>query len=83
LVAKAIVLDSKTPLTDSMMDQWLATRILNQHCLLDPQELRPIPLSGIPFWHPRYGQLDFYQRVPCFQPKRPGKTYPIPLSIED
>ena len=83
LVAKALVLDSVECLSDSFIDEFLANRISHQHCLIDPQELRPIPLSGIPYWHKLYGQLDFFQRVPCFQPKRPGKMYPKPLSVHD
>lgn len=82
LVAKAIVLDSKQSIKDLDIDQWLALRIIDQHCLMDPQELRPIPLSGIPFWHPWYGQSNFFQRVPCFQPKRAGKMYPKPLTVQ-
>jgi hypothetical protein len=83
LVAKALVIDTTESLTDQFIDHWLAARINNQHCLMDPQELRPIPLSGIPFWHALYGQADFFQRVPCFQAKRPGKIYPKPLSLQD
>lgn len=82
LVAKALVIDSTESLSNEFIDQYLAKQINNQHCLMDPQELRPIPLSGIPYWHKLFGQVDFFQRVPCFQPKRVGKTYPEPLTIQ-
>jgi hypothetical protein len=82
LVAKALVLDTTDPISDTFIDQYIANRITNKQCLMDPQELRPIPLSGIPYWHTLYGQADFFQCVPCFQPKRAGKTYPKPLSVQ-
>src|SRR5581483_9070805 len=34
--------------------------------LLDPQELRPLPLSGIPGWHADSTAPDFYESAPCF-----------------
>lgn len=83
LVAKALVLQATQALNDSFIDEFLADRISHKHCLMDPQELRPIPLSGIPYWHQLYGQKDFFQCVPCFQPKRPGKMYPEPISVQD
>lgn len=46
--------------------------------LSDPQELRPLPLSGIPGWHA--GQTaSFYALAPCFRPLRFGRSYPKPL----
>ncbi len=83
LVAKALVLDTTEHLSDEFIDQFLANSILDKHCLMDPQELRPIPLSGIPNWHALYGQADFFQCVPCFQPKRDGKMYPKPITVQD
>ena len=79
LVAKALVIQSDQPYSDAMMDEFIAQAIIDKHCMNDPQELRPIPLSGIPGWHELSGQADFYQRVPCFRPKRVGKIYPEPL----
>ena len=40
------------------VEGWLAERIACQQCLMDPQELRPIPLSGIAHWHVQYGAAD-------------------------
>jgi hypothetical protein len=51
-----------------------AGRVLN-----DPQELRPLPLSGIPGWHAASTDRDFYRSAACFRPRRAGRTYPPPL----
>jgi hypothetical protein len=44
--------------------------------LRDPQELRPLPLSGISGWHPRTDEEAFYREGECFQPLRAGRCYP-------
>ncbi|MCB1555409.1 MAG: DUF3025 domain-containing protein [Xanthomonadales bacterium] len=46
--------------------------------LNDPQELRPLPLMGLPGWHPRAGDPAFYADAECFQPVRAGRRYPSP-----
>lgn len=79
LVAKALVIAGPRALGLHAMDAFIAQAIAAQRCLNDPQELRPIPLSGIPGWHPQYACPDFFERLPCFRPKRAGKTYPEPL----
>lgn len=81
LVAKALVIDCTQPLGVAEMDAAVAQAIEAKRCLNDPQELRPIPLSGIPGWHPAHGSADFFERLPCFRPKRAGKTYPPPLKM--
>lgn len=45
----------------------------------DPQELRPLPLSGIPGWHAGTGDERFFREAECFRPLRPGRLYPAPL----
>ncbi|MGH8042086.1 MAG: DUF3025 domain-containing protein [Rudaea sp.] len=45
----------------------------------DPQQLRPLPLSGIPGWCVDNGSEDFYRNAPCFQPLRAGRRYPPAL----
>ena len=50
--------------------------------LIDPQELRPLPLSGIPGWHADNTGERFYLDAPCFRPLRSGRRYPAPLSAE-
>lgn len=81
LVAKALVIESTEAMTLDAMDARLADAIDAGRCLQDPQELRPIPLSGIPGWHAGQTQADFYRRMPCFRPKRPGRVYPAPLTM--
>lgn len=44
----------------------------------DPLELRPLPLAGIPGWHPGQGDA-FYATAPCFRPVRAGRVYPAPI----
>jgi hypothetical protein len=48
--------------------------------LNDPQELRPLPVSGVPGWHAGTSDESFYSIAPCFQPLRAGRTYPAPLA---
>lgn len=59
----------------------VAVAILAGGLLADPQDLRPLPLSGIPGWHPRTGESEFYASAPCFRPLRPGRRYPPPLAV--
>lgn len=54
----------------------LATGIADGELLDDPQELRPLPLSGIRGWHPLTEDEAFYRDAPCFRPLREGRTYP-------
>lgn len=79
LVAKALVIAYPAPMDDAQTDALLAAHVSAGLCLNDPQELRPIPLSGVPGWHPEHGHPDFFQRLPCFRPKREGRLYPAPI----
>lgn len=56
----------------------LAANIRAGKLLSDPQELRPLPLSGIPGWSPANENEDFYRNAPCFRPLRAGRRYPRP-----
>lgn len=58
-----------------------AQAIANSQWLRDPQELRPLPLSGIPGWHPDGEQEAFHRNAPCYRPLREGRRYPLPLRI--
>jgi hypothetical protein len=53
--------------------------IRDGHLLRDPLELRPLPLSGIPGWHPDGETEGFHRIAPCYQPLRAGRSYPAPL----
>lgn len=44
--------------------------------LNDPQELRPLPLAGIPGWHAASADPNYYRSAACFRPLRAGRTYP-------
>lgn len=46
--------------------------------LEDPRELRPLPLAGIPGWHPQQ-DAGFYADADYFRPLREGRAYPPPL----
>jgi len=59
----------------------VAAAIAEARVLADPQELRPLPLAGIPGWHVRGAEPAFVGTAPCFRPLRPGRRYPAPLSL--
>ena len=72
---------------DAVIASWpaaeasIARTIAAGQCLADPQELRPLPLAGIPGWD-EGGQSDvFYASAPCFRPLRPGRRYPAPSRL--
>jgi hypothetical protein len=64
-------------------ERWLAGAIESGRLLADPQELRPLPLAGIPGWHIGEQSETFYTTAPCFRPLRPGRRYPTPLKYTD
>ena len=49
--------------------------------LRDPQELRPLPLAGIPGWRPENADESFHLTTACYQPRRPGRGYPAAQAI--
>lgn len=59
----------------------IANGIADGDLLLDPSELRPLPLSGIPGWHAETDSLQFYLTAPCFRGRRPGRSYPSPTPL--
>jgi hypothetical protein len=59
----------------------VAASIRRGELLNDPQELRPLPLSGIPGWHVDNAVEDFYRNAPCFRPLRAGRSYPKPIVV--
>jgi hypothetical protein len=86
LVAKCIVLKtdeatlarlSLEPRSSrSEIDRRVARLIADGSELADPQDLRPLPLSGIPGWHAASKDEGFFIEAPCFRPLRPGRSYP-------
>ncbi|HKR76288.1 MAG TPA: DUF3025 domain-containing protein [Rhodanobacter sp.] len=49
--------------------------------LRDPLELRPLPLAGVPGWHPDNGREAFCREAACFRPLRAGRIYPATLPL--
>ncbi|UXI69562.1 DUF3025 domain-containing protein [Tahibacter amnicola] len=80
ITGKAIaVIDSGSD--DQQVISVVAAAIARGLLLQDPQELRPLPISGIPGWHSATSDEAFYRDGPCFRPLRPGRTYPLPLRV--
>ena len=73
-VGKALVVAMRDPPTAAPAD--VAAAIRAGDLLNDPQELRPLPLSGIPGWHADNEREAFYADTPCFRPLREGRRYP-------
>lgn len=68
----------------AVLERWpdaearVAAAIAAGELLADPQELRPLPLAGIPGWHADAARPTFLHEAPCFRPLRPGRRYPAP-----
>ncbi|MBQ4853286.1 DUF3025 domain-containing protein [Rhodanobacter sp. B2A1Ga4] len=73
LVGKALVFQ---PGGDADLSACCAAAIGSGRLLLDPLELRPLPLSGIPGWHPDNAGEAFHHGAACYQPRRAGREYP-------
>ena len=83
--ASAIALRCENASTISVWpeaEQFLAAEIAAGRVLADPQELRPLPLAGIPGWHAGAQPDDFFETSPCFRPLRAGRRYPSPMVLE-
>lgn len=80
LVAKCIAL--ATPADAAQAIVRTAEAIGAGTLLDDPQELRPLPLSGIPGWHAETGDENFYRQAACFRPLREGRSYPDPYESD-
>lgn len=81
LVSKTLViLDENSELGVDDIDRHVAAAIAAGACLGDPQDLRPLPMSGIPGWHRQTQDAAFYRDQPCFRPLRAERRYPPPLS---
>ena len=73
LVGKALVF---RPGGDADLPAHCAAEVGAGRLLLDPLELRPLPLSGIPGWHPDNAGEAFHRGAACYQPRRAGREYP-------
>jgi hypothetical protein len=81
VVGKAIAVfdDSNSVATEHVLER-VASGIRDRTLLLDPQEMRPLPLSGIPKWHPANEFEAFYETADCFRSLRSGRRYPAPMA---
>ena len=74
-----VVLDeSGGEVAPALLESAVADAIVRGELLRDPQELRPLPLAGIPGWHAGAADAEFFTAQPCFRPLRPGRQYPAP-----
>ncbi len=81
LVGKALVVIAHADASWARIVAGLAAGVTRGELLMDPLELRPLPLSGIPGWHPDNGAEAFHRSAPCYQPRREGRAYPPPLTL--
>jgi hypothetical protein len=81
LVGKALVVAADADSPWAPIVAGLAGGIARAELLMDPLELRPLPLSGIPGWHPDNGAEAFHRSTPCYQPRREGRGYPAPWAF--
>ncbi|MBN8482607.1 MAG: DUF3025 domain-containing protein [Xanthomonadales bacterium] len=90
LVAKAVALRVPVNLVrtfaavdaraDAHVDRRIAELVGAGELLVDPQDLRPLPLSGIPGWDARAAGAEFLSSAPCFRPLRAQRRYPPPAN---
>jgi hypothetical protein len=81
ITGKAIVVRADASSVTADPVATLAAAIDASDVLTDPQELRALPISGIPGWHPENDNAAFYTEAECFRPLRAGRVYPEPLKI--
>ena len=81
LVGKAVVFQSGRADMSHVQAHCVA-QIADGQLLNDPLELRPLPLSGIPGWHPANADESFHLTTICYQARRAGRRYPPPVSLE-
>lgn len=80
LVPHTVITGKALAVAGDAVEATVAAAIASGSALNDPQELRPLPISGIPGWHRDNAEEAFYREAPCFRPLRPGRTYPEPLA---
>jgi hypothetical protein len=81
LVGKALVVLVNGITSQERAIAYCAESIAEGRVLRDPQELRPLPLSGIPGWHADNDVEAFHLAAACYQPLREGRCYPVPLRM--
>ena len=81
LVGKAVAFQSTSDVDIRQAGTHCARLITANQLLHDPLELRPLPLSGIPGWHPANADEAFHRTTACYQAKRAGRRYPPAPSL--
>jgi hypothetical protein len=81
LVGKALVFEAGPGVLMPHLADATATATDAGRMLADPLELRPLPLSGIPGWHPDNGDEAFHHTASCYQPRRAGRSDPAALQL--
>ncbi|WP_109125739.1 DUF3025 domain-containing protein [Dyella sp. C11] len=79
LVGKALVFLDEQDSGDVVAH--CAQAIRDGAALQDPLDLRPLPLSGLPGWHVDSETEAFHRHTPCYQPRREGRAYPVPVAL--
>lgn len=80
LVGKALVVaGAQVSPTEAL--ETCVRAIGNGRTLCDPLELRPLPLAGIPGWHPDNEREAFCREAACFCPVRAGRSYPAAMAV--
>lgn len=83
VVGKALAVIDPTPRASAPeVASRIAEAIENKTALTDPQQLRPLPLMGLPGWHPRSQEPEFLREADCFRPLREGRVYPAPFGVQ-
>lgn len=75
-IIAALARDNAETLRD--VDARVASLIASGAVLNDPQELRPLPVCGLPGWRRGGSEAAFYHEAGCFRPVREGRVYPSP-----
>jgi len=83
LVGKALLFQDEGGAGIGDMLAGCADAIAAGRLLLDPQELRPLPLAGIPGWRAENAGEAFHRTTACYQPRRPGRHYPPAQVVGD
>lgn len=76
LVGKALAFLPSPDVGFAEVRKACAAAIASSQLLHDPLDLRPLPLAGIPGWHPDNDQEHFHRSTACYQPRRADRRYP-------
>ncbi|MEP7184256.1 MAG: DUF3025 domain-containing protein [Rhodanobacter sp.] len=77
LVGKALAFQCEGEIDMLKVQEACRGGIASGRLLRDPLELRPLPLPGIPGWHPANDDETFHLETACYQPRRAGREYPV------